>query len=477
MENGCKRLAARIAVVWCAAVALAWTPPWRRSTPEWTPQLAPLELKKDDRLLILAPHPDDEVLGTGGVIQHAVAMGLPVRVVFLTLGDHNEWSFLIYRKRPIVTPLGNRRMGLVRRNEALAAAKVLGIATNDLVFLGYPDYGTLKIWGTHWGNRPAFHSLLTNTRAVPYKDALRPGAPYKGEEILCDLKTVMEEFRPTKVFVSHPADHNPDHRALYLFARVALWDLEGQMKPPLYPYLVHYAHWPRPRGYFPERALVPPPRLQQEMEWQIYPLTSANEEQKRLALRAHRSQYAYSAGYLLSFIRANELFGESPAVALTRRETTTALGPTNVTSNIATPPHEELTEQERAAFVGIGWRGVRLEGDELVVHVQFSRGLEEEATAKVTIFGYRSDREFAAMPKLQVELSPLGYDVYDTGRKLSDGVVRVDRWPTEVIIHVPLKAAGYPQKILTSARTELGEVPLDWSTWRVVELPEPRVFP
>ena len=41
-----------------------------------------LALRPDDRILVLAPHPDDEVLGCAGVIQRALAMGLPVRVVF-----------------------------------------------------------------------------------------------------------------------------------------------------------------------------------------------------------------------------------------------------------------------------------------------------------------------------------------------------------------------------------------------------------
>src|SRR6185436_660247 len=58
-------------------------------------------LNPQDRLLILAPHPDDEVLCCGGLIQKAVAMGLPVRTVFFTYGDNNQWSFLVYRKHPI----------------------------------------------------------------------------------------------------------------------------------------------------------------------------------------------------------------------------------------------------------------------------------------------------------------------------------------------------------------------------------------
>jgi len=88
------------------------------------------------------------VVGCGGIIQKAVAMGLPLRVVFLTYGDNNEWSFFVYRKHPVLLPRSVRLSGAERHDEALAAARTLGVATNQLTFLGYPDYGTLAIWYT-----------------------------------------------------------------------------------------------------------------------------------------------------------------------------------------------------------------------------------------------------------------------------------------------------------------------------------------
>ena len=96
-----------------------------------------------DRILILAPHPDDETIATGGVIQKAVAMGLPIRVVFLTYGDNAETSFIVYRKRPVVHGEAVQQMGLVRHDEGVAAAGVLGLHPDQLTFLGYPDFRTL----------------------------------------------------------------------------------------------------------------------------------------------------------------------------------------------------------------------------------------------------------------------------------------------------------------------------------------------
>jgi LmbE family N-acetylglucosaminyl deacetylase len=38
-------------------------------------------------LLVFAPHPDDDAIGAGGVIQQALADRKKVRVVFVTSGD------------------------------------------------------------------------------------------------------------------------------------------------------------------------------------------------------------------------------------------------------------------------------------------------------------------------------------------------------------------------------------------------------
>src|SRR5258708_21711207 len=184
-----------------------------------------LRLTSNDRILIMAPHPDDEVLCCGGIIQDAVQEHLPIKIVFLTYGDYNKWSFTVYSHHPVFRPKAMRAMGEVRHDESIAAAKVLGIPPDQLIFLGYPDFETINIWDDHWGSSPAFESKHTRVRAVPYSTAYRPGAAYKGEEILHDLEAIIKDFHPTKVFVSHPADDMPDHRALYLFTHVALWDL------------------------------------------------------------------------------------------------------------------------------------------------------------------------------------------------------------------------------------------------------------
>ena len=81
-------------------------------------------------------------------------MGLPLRLVFFTYGDNNQWAFTVYRKHPVLMPKAMQGMGRIRHDEAVAAAKALGVSPDHLTLLGYPDFGTLQIWNAHWATGP-----------------------------------------------------------------------------------------------------------------------------------------------------------------------------------------------------------------------------------------------------------------------------------------------------------------------------------
>jgi LmbE family N-acetylglucosaminyl deacetylase len=429
----------------------------------------PVNLNAQDRILILAPHPDDEILACGGIIQKAKALGLPLRVVFFTYGDNNEWAFLIYRKRLVIMPKAVRGMGLIRHDEALAADKTVGVFPEDITFLGYPDFGTLDIWYRHWQESPSFLSMLTEVRAVPYLNAFRPGALYKGEEIVKDIGAILKEFKPTKIFLSHPADHNGDHRSLYLFTRVAIWDLQSQKEPELYPYLVHYKQWPLPRGRHPEMKIEPPQAYQEQIPWKVDLLSAEEASRKEEALKKHRSQYESAAAYLDSFVRGNELFGDFPPVALAVN-----VPPVNLSPDIREGPgnkSEELTEEEKGAFVGFEERYVSLGKDALTISIKISRPLVKEMGVSIYLFGYRPDVAFARMPKLHLRFGMFNTAIYDQSRSVSGSGIAIIRKPKEITIRVPLKVLGDPRRILTSATTYLGSLSLEWVSWRVLELP------
>ena len=419
-----------------------------------------------DRVLILAPHPDDEILACGGVLQRALGHGAAVQACFLTYGDNNEWSFTLYRHRPVLTPGGMRRMGLVRHDEALDAARTLGLATNDLVFLGYPDFRMLPIWLGRWNGAPPEEGMFTRVTAVPYANALRPGAAYTGEEVLRDIEAVVRAFRPTHVFLPHPADLNPDHRALYLFAKVALWNAAPQAPPRVHAYLVHAAGWPRPEKLHPGLPLDPPPGIATSLDWERVPLTPRESARKTEALRAHRTQFGYSGAYMLAFARANELFAADPVVLLSARAPAAELPAGNET----VPEAGAYSEEERVAIVGLERQSVAWSDERLVVRLDLVRPLGRELELSLYAFGWRPDRPFADMPKLHVRVSPLGHAVHDLGRRLPPDTVRVRREARQVEIDIPAGALGGPRRVLTGVRCYLADLPVDHAGWSALEL-------
>ena len=448
---------------WLFAVVL-WIHSSRAEQPAWPP----LALSPNDRIMILAPHPDDEVIATGGLIQQALKQGLPVHVVFFTYGDNNEWAFAVYRRHPLLMPKAMQGMGLIRHDEAIRADGVLGLSTTNLTFLGYPDFGTLQIWNEHWGAQPPFRSMLTRVTAVPYTNAFRCGADYKGEDILADLKSVIRDFKPTKIFVSHPGDHNPDHRSLYLFTQVALWDLEKELKPAVYPFLVHYKKWPRPAGYHPEIELVPPDLFKDSVRWQVYGLSPTHVSVKRDAIRMHASQYAVSGRYLDSFIRPNELFGDFPTMRLRPADTNHSAAIENESETNDLP--EILTDEERGSYIGIETRAMWLEKDRVVLRMELSRPLVRTVDFTASIFGYRGDKPFGEMPKIHVNADITACAILDQNRPLPIDSSEVVRSAKTITIRIPLSILGNPEKILTSARTKLGDIPMDWVSWRILEV-------
>jgi mycothiol S-conjugate amidase len=429
-------LAAALLVGGCrTAASLAAAAPERAA--------APVSLQDGDRVLVLAPHPDDEVLGAGGILRQAVRRGLAVRVVFLTHGDSNEWSFLAYRRRPVLTPGGALAMGGVRHQEALAAAAALGVPVQNLTFLGYPDFGTLDIWLSHWGSRPPARGRLTRARAVPYANAFRPGAPYKGEAILADLEAILKEFRPTRIFVSHPADHHPDHESLYLFTRVALWDLEGKVAATLYPYLVHFPGWPRPRGFHPGEELSPPSALLAGFRWQAHALASDDVAAERQALAAHRTQYGYSASRLLAFVRRDELYGDLIVPVL------------------------KAGESEGVDLQGLKVRRV---GDQLEIEMELPRPLGETSSVSLSACGYRPDVPFAAMPKLEIRVQPHGWTVRDQGVLLPLTAAWANAMDRKLVARIPLASLKDPKQLFLQIRTGSRRSAVGQTPWWIVEM-------
>lgn len=124
-------------------------------------------------VLVVAAHPDDEVLGCGGTIAKHVACGDQVHVVFMADG------------------VGARGGGLTdamqeRESATLAAAKTLG--TISTTCLGFPD------------NRMDSLALI---------DIVQP------------LEEVLDKVKPGIIYTHHYGDLNVDHRITHQAAMTA----------------------------------------------------------------------------------------------------------------------------------------------------------------------------------------------------------------------------------------------------------------
>ncbi len=92
--------------------------------------IADLDAITGGAALILAPHPDDESLGCGGLIAESCARGQPPLLVILTDGAGSH-----PRSRAYPAP----RLRALREAETVAAARCLGLDAARIVFLGLPD--------------------------------------------------------------------------------------------------------------------------------------------------------------------------------------------------------------------------------------------------------------------------------------------------------------------------------------------------
>jgi LmbE family N-acetylglucosaminyl deacetylase len=81
-------------------------------------------------ILVIAPHPDDEVLGCGGLLAACAAAGIRTHVAFLTDGSLSH---------PGSASWSQKRIAAQRAAEALRAAQILGLSHRDLTFLNKRD--------------------------------------------------------------------------------------------------------------------------------------------------------------------------------------------------------------------------------------------------------------------------------------------------------------------------------------------------
>jgi len=345
---------------------------------------AGLSLAKHDRVLVLAPHPDDESIATGGVLLRAASAGAAVRILYLTEGENNPWAQRATEGRWRISADDRRRWGARRRGEAIEALKTLGFSAGVARFMGFPD------------------QRLTNLLADP-------------GDALVRLAKEVRAWGPTVLFVPSLADRHPDHSATAVMAQLILTDGERAARPRVCVYMVHESVVRRRRKNLAWLALAPEER-----------------EAKRRAILCHASQLRLRRGFLLRFARGFERFelGLHAAVPGDPGNPLRLLGATHDTWSFALRPSIRLA-LDRATLLlisqGNGERNAlslpipRIVGRAQTIRAHDGASVGEVMTHRngafltVTIVSPRLGRSDLRVAKLE-----LGWD-----RKL--GVF--DRWP------------------------------------------------
>ncbi len=235
--------------------------------------------------LVLAPHPDDETLGCGGMIMHKLSAGAKVEVIIATDGGASHLSDATRQ---------TSRQALIdmREAETCAACAVLGLPPEHVSFLRFPD-GDLSQ-----------HAMALRLR----------------------LAAEVAVRQPDEVYVCAVQDGHRDHIALAQAVRELA--AEGGLGPA--------EHWEYPVWSFDFRSWRPQGRtnkagyvigvLRMLRVLVLAPVFSVSlkgaQARKRRALNCHRSQLGLLPDepdwpglperFLAHFFRDRELFFRVP---------------------------------------------------------------------------------------------------------------------------------------------------------------------
>ncbi|MCU1244929.1 MAG: putative LmbE-like protein [Acidobacteria bacterium] len=207
------------------------------------------------RLLLVCPHPDDETLGAGILLQNAVAYGATIQVLYLTNGERNPLPQFAAERRWPWRRDDCARWGARRRAEAARALRILGVESVP-EFWELPDQGLAAL--------------------------------SDGEALVERMRSVIDAFAPTLVVTPSRRDLHADHAAAVTVVERALRICRRDGTPHL-TYVVHGSPVPLARALAPRHS----PDLR---------------ERKRQALQCHTTQLLLSRRRLSALAARDELY-------------------------------------------------------------------------------------------------------------------------------------------------------------------------
>jgi len=238
------------------------------------------------RVLVVAPHPDDEVLGAAGVMIRTLRTGGRAGVVVATDGAAG------------VRGAGAARLAATRESETRRALQRLGVGAGDVTFLGFADGGLAAAWGERWQARR------------------REGGDMSGSGVVDALGAALHAFAPDTVILPMSLDRHPDHAAVGRFAMLAV--LEAPAEPDVLAYLVHGGPgWPARSGRTDCRTIPRPAGCAAWFPWVSLRLDPGTTALKAALVEEYRSQLARGAA-LRPFAAENEPFARGATVRANR---------------------------------------------------------------------------------------------------------------------------------------------------------------
>ena len=216
-----------------------------------------------DRLLVIAPHPDDEILGFAGLTDAFLQAGKPVRTLIVTDGDAYCEACALWTTGSVfgtpcsATQLSNfatpevDSLAEARRLESREAARRIGAPEPE--FLGYPDTGVAFARAFRDAGQPA--TPLRRSDFSACSSCGECGMGYGGgpltdlsaDMLALTLEVALKDAGPgTLVATTHDLDGHPDHAATAAFVRAANARLA---RPHTLAFAVIHAHTSNGHAY------------------------------------------------------------------------------------------------------------------------------------------------------------------------------------------------------------------------------------
>jgi hypothetical protein len=261
------------------------------------------------------------------------------------------------------------------------------------------------------------------------------------------------------------------------------------LRPQIYYYVIHFGHWPRPYHYHPELELDPPRALLDEGNWMTLALTPAQAQKKCEAIVCNRTQTTTRQYFLLALVRANELFAAVDVPCIPNLPADLPLDWRKAVRNKAIvfvpgEPGQKFGEHVPAIA---GAESIALEqtmflrqGDDLIAQVELKNRLGKRTNVHLLLYGYGRGEDFAGLPKIKIDITPLGnVHVYNGDKRLSNHGITVASVSNRFFVRVPLQLLGgdVVDHLFTATRANFGEITPDDTAWRLFALSDSQTGP